>query len=125
MSNNILLPFTPDNSILGGITQNLGRLKKCYNIKNIYFMLDPHESYDVRKNIDDKTYGVVNTKNFKAPLFDAIDYFIKYLYNNYTINYQTLVIIITDIYQYDSGDICVTEFKFVQYGVGEINGNSI
>lgn len=124
MPNNILLPFTTDNSMNRCISQDLCRLKKCYNIKNIYFMLDPHESYDVRKNIDDKTYGVVNTKNFKAPLFDAIDYFIKYLYN-YTINYQTLVIIITDIYQYDSGDICVTEFKFVQYGVGEINGNSI
>ena len=124
MPNNILLPFTTDNSILGGITQNLDRLKKGYNIKNIYFMLDPHESYDVRKNLDINDYGAFIVKNFNAPLFESIEYFLKYMYNVYSMRYQTIIIIITNIHQHYKGG-CVTEFRCVLYGIGEINGNSI
>lgn len=110
--------FNSHHGVNSTINYTLLTLKSKFDIKNIYFMIDALDKYNVYENIDKNAVSYYDKETYALPLQNALTSLVSYV-NNIHETGITLVII-RDISQIKIGEILETTIDFKLYEIGNV-----
>lgn len=108
--------FNSHHGVNSTINYTLLSLKSKFYIKNIYFMIDALDKYNVYENIDKNAVSYYDKETYALPLQNALTSLVSYVNNIHETGIT--LIIIRDISQIKIGEIWETTIDFKLYEIG-------
>lgn len=110
--------FNSHHGVNSTINYTLLTLKSKFDIKNIYFMIDALDKYNVYENIDRHAVSYYEKKTYILPLQNSLLALLSYVNNIHETGIT--LIIIRDISQIKIGEIWETTIDFKLYEIGNV-----